>query len=246
VATLNKGKCGFDNLLQSLAAVGNFEQNSFYPPSIFEAHVNTITSLLISELARAYPKNPQIVDILDPFIEVETIPATNGYVQLPEKYRDILGTPMVFLNKKSTGECSGAEQITPQNFKAGILKSGCSLTEVTIVPQSEFSALTRSTYNFPTYERPIGYFSGKKQIRICPYDLTKVSVMYVRQEKSYVFGYITNPDDTFFIDPDTTIDTEWTNAAYTPIYNALVTLYGVYSRDGDITNWANVLKGGIL
>lgn len=243
---LNNGKCGFNSLLKSLTAVGNFEQNSFYPPSVFEAHINTITSLLISELVKVYPKSPTAIDMLDPYVQVEMIAATNGYIQLPEIYRDILGTPMIFLNPKGNGECNSPGPLTPQNFKAGILKSGCQLTEVTIVPQAEFAALTRSTYNFPTYERPIGYFSGKKQIRICPYDLTKVSVMYTKQEKSYKFGYIINPDDTYFIDPATTIDTEWTNASFSPIFNALVALYGAWSRDQEMTQWSQVLKNGIL
>lgn len=243
---LNNGKCGFNNLLKSLTAVGNFEQNSFYPPSVFEAQVNTITSLLISELVKVYPKNSQVLDMLDPFIQVEMITCTNGYIQLPEQYRDILGTPMIYLNPKSDGECNSPEPLTPQNFKTGILKSGCQLSPVTIVPQAEFAYLTKSTYNFPTYDLPIGYFSGKKQIRICPYDLTKVSVMYTKQEKSYVFGYITQPDDTYIIDATTTIDTEWTNAAYTPIFNALVALYGAWSRDQEMTQWSQVLKNGIL
>lgn len=243
---LNNGKCGFNNLLKSLTAVGNFEQNSFYPPSIFEAHVNTITSLLISELVKVYPKSPSVIDMLDPFIKVDMIPATNGYIQLPEEYRDILGSPMIFANPESTGECGNIEPLTPQNFKVGVLKGGCRLNPVVIVPESEFAYLTRSTYNAPNYDNPIGYFSGKKQIRICPYDLTKVSVMYVRQEQSYRMGYITNPDDTYFIDPATTIDTEWTNASYTPILNALVALYGAWSRDNEMTTWSQVLKNGIL
>lgn len=244
---LNNGACGFNNLLKSLTAVGNFEQNMFYPPFVFQAHVNTITSLLISELVKIFPKSPSALDMLNPFIKIAMIPATNGFIQLPSDYRDILGTPMIFANPDSTGECGGQiEPLTAQNFKTGILKAGCKLNAVTVVPQAEFGDLTTSTYNAPTYDQPIAYFSGSNQLRICPYDLTKVAVMYARQETPYIMGYIMNPDDTYFIDPTTTTDTEWTSAAYTPIFNALVALYSAWSRDNEIVNWSQVLKNGIL
>lgn len=244
---LNNGACGFNNLLKSLTAVGNFEQNMFYPPSVFQAHVNTITSLLISELVKIFPKSPSVLDMLIPFVKVAMIPATNGFIQLPDDYRDILGTPMIFANPNSTGECGGQiEPLTAQNFKTGILKGGCRLNAVTVVPQTEFADLTTSTYNAPNYEQPIAYFSGGNQLRICPYDLTKVAVMYARKETSYVFGYIIQPDDTYIIDSTTTIDTEWSNAAYTPIFNALVALYSAWSRDQEMTQWSAILKNGIL
>lgn len=233
-------------MLQSVLSIANQEQSMFYSPRIYSDQFNVVTSLLLSELVKNYPKNPVLLDVLDPFVQVAQIPATNGFIQLPSDYRDILGSPMIFANPDSTSECGSTEPLTAQNFKTGILKAGCKLNPLTIVPQSEFAALTRSTYNSPTYRDPIGYFSGKKRISICPYDLTKVGIMYATNEVKVRYNYIQQPDDTFIFDPNGSIESQWQSNAFEPIFKAMCSLYSAYTRDPDLQNWAQVLKNGIL
>jgi hypothetical protein len=244
VPTPNNGKCGFANLLTSVLSTAPADQNMAYPPFVFEAHVNFVTGLILTALTKIYPSNQSVIDILDPFVKIELIPVTNGYVQLPLDYRGLLGSPMMFTNPRSTGEC-GQENILPltaQTFKAGQLKSGCSLTPIIIKDQAEFSELTRSTYKQPDYESPIAFFSGKKQLKICPYDCTKVAVMYVINEPSYRFAYITQPDDTYVYDAVNSVDTDWGNNAFNLMINGLVSLYAAYTNNKELSDWSKILN----
>lgn len=241
-------KCSLDNMLKAILSVANEEQSMFYSPRIYSEQFNVVTSLLISALVKAYPMNPIVIDILEPFVEIKLVPVKDGYVDLPEEYRDILGSPYIFTNPTLDGECSGAlEPITPQTFKVQTLKGGCNLRPVIIYPESEFILRTDSTYDKPTWDAPIGFFSGKRQIKVCPYDVTKVAVMYVRNEKKYVYGYTIQPDDTYLFDINTTVESEWGSNAFEPIFNAMVALYSAYSKDQELGNWAQILKQqGIL
>lgn len=243
-----ESKCSLNNMLVSVLSVANQEQSMFYSPRIYTDQYNVVTSLLISVLVKSYPLNPTVIDMLDPFIKIEIIPVKDGYVNLPDDYRDLLGTPYVFANPESTCECEGAlEPLTPQNFQVQVLKNKCRMNSLIIYPESEFTLRTRSTYDAPTWENPIGFFSGKRQIKICPYDATKVAVMYVRNESVYRYGYITQPDDTFLFDITTTIESEWGSNAYQPIFNALCSLYAAYAKDQEMQNWALILgEKGIL
>ena len=127
------------------------------------------------------------------------------------------------------------------------MKGGCKLNSVTIVPQSEFADLTASAYRYPTYSKPIGYFSGQKQIRICPYDLKKVAVLYVRDELLYNYGYITQPDDTYIFDPATSTESEWGGNAFPYLFKGVLALYGAYSSDPTISSFSQILNSaGIL
>lgn len=236
-------KCLLDNMLKNVLSVANEEQSTFYSPRIYENHYNIITSLLISALVKAYPMNPVVIDQLEPFVEIKVMPVKDGYVDLPEEYRDILGTPYIFTNSTKNGECSSAiEPLTPQSFKVQTLKGGCNLRPVIIYPESEFVMRTDSEYKKPTWDTPIGFYSGKRQIKICPYDVSRVAIMYVRNEKKYVYGYINQPDDTYLFDITTTVESEWGSNAYEPIFKALCALYGIYAKDPEFTNWAAFLS----
>lgn len=71
--------------------------------------------------------------------------------------------------------------------------------------------------------------------------------MYVRNEGVYRYGYITQPDDTFLFDATTTIESEWGSNSYTPIFNALCSLYAAYAKDQEMQNWSMILsEKGIL
>lgn len=247
MATENKSS--LNNVLQAVLATVQQEQNFFYSPKIYTQHRNIIESLLLTELVRSYPENNEVIDQISPFVGIKTIPVTDGYIQLPDEYRNILGTPMIFANPNSTGECGEplTEPLTPTNFKLGILKSGCRLNAVKIVPQTEVSYILKSTYDAPTYENPIGWYIDSNKIKVCPFDITKVAVMFARKERLLNYGYITQPDDTYLYDEKTTIDTEFGSNAFDKIYNACLFLYSAYAKNPEIQNIAALLQQrGIL
>lgn len=242
-------KSSLDNVLKAVLAVSQEEQNFYYSPYIYTQHRNTVESLFLSELVKSFPAAPTVIDQLAPFIVVATIAVTDGYVQLPPNYRNILGSPVIFANTDGTGECTAPtkEPLTPHNFKVGILKSGCRLNALTIVPQSEFADRTISTYDAPSYEKPIGYFMDSNKIKVCPFDLTKVGVMYAKNESILNYGYITQPDDTYLYDPTTTVDTGFLSNSFEPIFKASMALYSAYAKDKDLQDFSRILKAeGIL
>jgi hypothetical protein len=51
-----------------------------------------------------------------------------------------------------------------------------------------------------------------------------------------------NPDDTWTISATTTVDTEWGNAAFQPLFKALNHLFGIYARDKQFSDWAQALS----
>jgi hypothetical protein len=248
VASVNTSKAGLNNMLQAILAVVNEEQSAIYPPSVFSSQYNSVTALLIDKLVQLYPGSPASIDMLDPFMKFAMVPVKNGVIPLPDDYRNILGAPYIFINKGCDGECGKIPQITTsQQFLTANLKGGCKAAPITIVSEAEFSIRTSSTYKRPTHENPIGYFTGQKMIKICPYDLTICGLLYVVQEDIYQYGSIMQPDDTFIFDQTTTIDSPWTNAAFKPIFNALLSLYSAYVKDPEMTNWAMLIqKEGLL
>jgi hypothetical protein len=213
---------------------------------VYTEHYNIVSSLLLSKLIETFPTSPQNVDMLYPFMKVEKITVKDGYVELPSDYRNLLGNPSVSL--RPDGKDCGENEITnEQQFKNATLKSGCKTRPVIIVSQSEWDYRTTSSYRFPTYDDPIGVMFGESKIKICPYDITKVEVRYARKENIYRYGYIMQPDDTYIFDKNTTIESEWTNAAYDKLYKGLCLLYGEYTRDNSLRDWTSILiQAGIL
>jgi hypothetical protein len=253
----NISTCSLQNMLTAILSQANQDQNMQYPPFIYQSQFNSTTSLLISELVAAYSDKPEVVDILLPFIAVARIPVGNGIVPLPTDYRNILGSPSIYVNNQASAECAGeiAPVMTPQQFAVANLKGGCQRRPIRIVSQSEFDYLTTSTYKAPTYNDPIGFFTSAtlpngpvvKAIKICPYDLTKVDLLYVQQEPTFIYGYILQPDDTYIQNPGTTTESIWTSAAFKPFFNAMNMLYSIYARDKELTDWSALLKErGIL
>lgn len=244
----SQSKCSLDNMLKSVLAVANEEQNFFYSPLIYQNQFNIVTSLLLSKLVKIYPSEQWAVDAVDPFVEKIILTVTNGIIKLPDNYRDMLGSPQIGVKNDQSSECSDTLIIdTKREFELANLKGKCQKRPIVIVPQSEFAYQTTSTYNYPTYWNPIGYFSGKKEITVCPYDIGKAELVYARQEKTVVYGYITQPDDTFLFDPATSVESEWSNAAFEPLFKALVALYSAYAKDGELQNWSVLLtQQGIL
>ena len=232
-------------MLQAILAAGNGEQNATYPPRIFDAQFNAVTSWLIDTIVELYPKDQQFVDILRPFLRREKISVANGSVKLPTEIRNFLGAA-VSVRKDFTAECS--DEVTELQMKISDRKMGCLSRPVMIVDQSEFDLLTTHKYKFPTYENPIGCFLGSigndnaNYLKICPFDITGVEIRYVRNENKYRYGYIEQPDDTYIFNTATTVESEWQNNAFKYLYRGLSVLYGMYTRDNNFRNFAQELK----
>jgi len=234
-------KSSLENVLKGVLSVANAEQNFAYPPNVFENHFNIVTAFILDNLAIAYPR---YVDALLPFIATEKIPVTDGYIQLPDNYRNLLGAPSISV-KPDGGDCSDNNPViidTASEFKSANLKSGCKTYPISIVDKREWDARTTSSYAFPTHKNPIGLFDGKKRIKVCPYDISRVNVMYVRKEKLYRYGYIAQPDDTYIYDVTTSVESEWEEAAFELLFKGVSSLYGAYSRDNTIIEWNTILS----
>lgn len=234
-------------MLKSVLSFANSEQNQTYPPYIYTDQYNAVTSLLLSALAKKYSDDKEVQDMIMPFMETKKIAVTEGFVELPDDYRNLLGNPSISI-KPDGSDCADAPRMdTASEFKVANLKGGCKTRPVVIVPQTEWDYLTTSEYNYPTIENPIGCFFGAKKLKVCPYDIGKVEVRYARQEKVYRYGYIMQPDDTYILDVATSEESEWTSAAFEPIFKALSSLYAAYTRDTELRDWSLILtEKGIL
>jgi hypothetical protein len=224
-------------MMKSIVSVANTEQNAYYPPHIFSEHYNILTNLLINKLVDIYPSDSTVLDILDPFVSKKPIMVNDGYVVLPDDFRNILGTPMIGV--AADGNDCGCEET---NFDEKIKQSGCNKIPVIMISQAEFAMRTQSTYKKPTFKNPVCYRSGDKQIKVCPYNLKAVEVMYVRQEKKVKYGYDLMPDDTFVFNLEKSIESEWTSAAFEKIFSGMFFLYTAYTRDNNIKDWALILN----
>lgn len=233
-------KASLQYILQQVLSVANAEQNFAYPPTVFANHYNIVTSFLLDTLAKIYPSN---LDPLLPFIVVKKIPVKSGYVILPDDYRTILGAPSISV-KKDGRDCLCDDPVvidTETEFKTAQRKAGCKTRPITIVDKSEWDYRTTSTYAFPTLDNPIGIFEGAK-IKVCPYDLATVELMYIKKELIGVYGYIMQPDDTYINDPATTIEVGWEEDASQFLFKGCLSLYSAYAQSKELNDYVNVLK----
>lgn len=236
-------KSSLENILKAVLSVAATEQNAAYPPFVFERHFNIVTSFLLDAGAQIYPEK---VDVFLPFIEQKKIPVTNGYVQLPEEYRNLLGAPSIQANKEGK-DCSDAVIIdTPREFELSKLKAGCKTYSIQIVDKSEWDDLTTSKYAYPTFQKPIGLFIGERRIKVCPHDLVAVEVTYLKKEKIYRYGYITQPDDTFIFDATTSIESEWLDPAFKPLFKGCLALYSAFCQDRELKEFHQILQNSTL
>jgi hypothetical protein len=243
-----ESKASINNMVIAILGLGNSEQNAVYPPNIISAHYNAATSFLLSKGAKIYPDDESTLDILDPYVKKKVEQVKGGYVTLPDDYRNLLGSPMIVTKENGCAECdTETETVSNGQFEQLVLKSGCQKTSLVIVPQSEFSELTSSTYMYPTVNNPVGYFSGSKQIKVCPPNIKAVEFLYLKQEEIYNYGYTMQPDDTFVFDKNTTKDGLWTSAAFEPMFRLMFAMYTAYTRDNQLRDWAMFIEqnGGL-
>lgn len=229
-------------MLKSVLSIANEDQNFFYSPKIYEQHYNSVTSYLLSELCKYYPSREDIQEMIEPFMKFVKIPVKDGMIKLPDDFRNLLGNPYISL-RPDNSECNSPVIVdTESEFKTQNLKRGCQTRPVIITPQSEFDYKTTSTYNYPTLLNPICRFLGEKRLQVCPYDISTVYVLYCKQERLIKYSYFQNPDDTFLFDPNNSVESEWTNASYTPLFNGLMSLYSAYAKDRELQEWSIILS----
>jgi hypothetical protein len=237
-----QNKCDLGYMLQTVLAAANMEQNMLYPPLIYQHHYNIATSFLLDAIAEKWQENIRLLDVGRPFLEHPLIPNKNGFITIPDNCRNFLNAA-IFANKNLTGNCGDLPQIILEvEFKNAVNASKCLSRPIDVVPQSEYDLITTHPYNYPTYKYPVGCFLEKNKLKICPYDIPQAEVRYLRNEKSYIYAYTMQPDDTYITDDVNTTPTEWTNAAFPYIFKAVSTLFAIYMRDKEYSEWNMALK----
>lgn len=234
-----------DPMLKSVLSVANQDQSMYYSPRIYQDQYNAVTSLLLSRLCELFPFSQENLDVIQPFLMFKKINVTDGFVQLPDNFRNMLGNPAVVVKPDNT-ECDIPAVETQAQFKALVLKSKAKTRPLVIVPRSEWDEKTTSAYDFPTYQNPICQYVGNNQLQVVPYDIGAVYVLYAKKESKAVYGYIPQPDDTYIFDPDASTEVGWQSASFPFLFKGLTALYAAYSRDPDLRDWGAILKNGIL
>lgn len=236
-------KSGLENVLNAVLSVGNAEQNSSYPPFIFDNHYNIVTSFLLDAAATIYPLHS---DAFLNFFQYKKIPVTNGYIQLPPEYRNLIGAPSITVRPDGKDCGEGILIDTASEFKTANMKAGCKTYPIQIVSKEEWDDRTTSGYAFPTYTNPIGLWIGERRLKVCPYDLASVEVAYLKKEKPGVYSYITQPDDTFIFDAVNSIEVGWDEASFSLLFKGCLALYAAYSRDKTISDYSQLLNAAGL
>lgn len=212
------------------------------PPEVFDAIYNVSAAWVIGKVVELWPRDQRYVEVVEPFLRIDVKHAVDGIIDLPTEYRNFLGAG-VLTNKAKTTTCNDTPQaikIRQQEFDA--IKGKCERVPIRIVDTAEFDFFTQDEFDMPTLAAPIGCFFGKQQLKICPLDIGSVEVRYLVNEKMYRYGYISQPDDTFIYDPNTSVDTEFTNAAFDKLYAASTKLIGIYLRDNNVLGFAAALN----
>lgn len=231
-------KSSFQNILTSVLSVGNSEQNSTYPPWVFQQHYNVVTSFLLDAAAKLYPN---YLDVFLPFVISEVYPIKDGFVELKENYRNLLGAPSI--NAAPDGkECEPTIPInTASEFRVANLKGGCQTYPLEILSKGEFDERTKSSYAYPTFKNPIGMFIGRK-IKVCPYDMSRVLVVSLKKEVEGVMAYIMQPDDTYLVDDANSVEVGWDNAASSYLFRGCLALYSAYVKDNNLVEFVRILQ----
>lgn len=212
------------------------------PPEVFDAIYNLSAAWVIGKVVELWPRDQRYVEVVEPFLRVDVKHTANGIVDLPKEYRNFLGAS-VLTNEAKTATCNDTPQaIRLRQHELEAVKGICERVPIRIVDQAEFDFFTQDEFDMPTLKAPIGCFFGEKKLKVCPLDLGSVEMKYLINEKMYKYGYIMQPDDTFINDTATTVETEFTNAAFDKLYAASTKLLGVYLRDNSVVGFSQALN----
>lgn len=237
-------KIFFELLLKPL----DIPQSRTVPPDIYDAIYNTSASWLVDKIVELWPKDQSYVDIIEPFLKTEIVRVVGGNITLPESYRNFLDVGAL-VEGDFTGKCKDCDDyevdsqaVLLRKYNQAISKSGCKRQAIRIVDQTEWDYLTQDAFDFPTITQPIGCFFGTKQIRICPAEIAIVELRYLINENIYRYGYIPQPDDTFIFNPVTSVESQFTNAAFSKLYKPAMALLSLYLRDGNLAGFVQGLN----
>lgn len=212
------------------------------PPEVFDAIYNLSAAWVIGRVVELWPRDQRYVEVVEPFLRIDIKQAVSGFVDLPTEYRNFLGAG-VLTNQAKTATCSDTPQaIRLRMHELQKVEGICERVPIRIVDTAEFDFFTRDEFDMPTLKAPIGCFFGEKKLKICPLDVGSVEMRYLVNEKMYRYGYITQPDDTFIYDTNTSVETEFTNAAFDKLYAAATKLVGVYLRDNSVMGFSQALN----
>lgn len=209
-----------------------------YSPLIFSQHFNIVTSFIIDNCIAAYPN---YVDVLRPFMVTKIIGITNGEVLLPDDYRNILGAPSISAKSDKKTECIDFP-VSDSQFNQEKTKSGCQRRPIKMLDENQFDDRTTSTYIYPTLWNPIGCVFKGNSIKVCPFDIGKVELRYVKKESQYVYGYTLQPDDTYIFDPATSVESQWEDSASQLLVKGVLALYSAYLRDNQLSQFSQILN----
>lgn len=238
-----------DRVVKAVLSGANKEQNMHYPPHVFESHFNTVSDFLIDECVRVYPTTQSVVDVLRPFLVTTELPIVGGKVALPDDYRNLLRVA-VNVTEDFKNDCGCTDTSFPDDPLAPTAaqvalkrqKANCISHVVRPVDTDEWDDLTTHPYKKPTLKKPICNIFEAGKLRVCPHGLSHVEITYVRKPKEYVYGYQRNPDDTYFFDLNTSVESEWDTTAHQYLTKGLNTLYSMYVKDGEMRDWNQEIK----
>ena len=179
------------------------------------------------------------------------VSVVDGIATFPDDYRDILQISIA-TNKSATSGCNCGEEVdecykvddhcTPVE-KAPIRKEKCYFVKVNIVDNDAYADATTSELFPPTLKNPIGMFVNRQQFKICPIDgISYIEIIYIKHPLKYEIGYTIFPDDTWQVNPATTIEPEWERTANPELFKCISSLLGLHTRDGNFIQWNNELK----
>lgn len=225
------------SVVSEVLSQANEDQNQHYPPRIITSHFRMVTNAILDQGRKQWPGNADIVDILSPFLETVDLQVKNGVVELPKNCRHALGLT-IFISDNG----KPCENLTPEEIEQSRLEARMESRDIKLKEQFEYNRLTTHKYKKPTALEPIGAVFNNKEIRINPFNVGMVQLSYLRYPKEYFYGYKTNPDDTYFWDENSTVESEWTNPASGILFTGMNILYSNYARDTEQTANAQALR----
>ncbi len=257
-------------ITQTVALMGNKEQNLFFPPFIATSAGNLASNFILNSLAEKYPNSQAVVDKARPFLKRKIVSVQNGIIELPTDYRYILSVGIAVTSTGNKPRRCADEEICQANdcyekksnengelvnttdpnsilydaSLASVRAEQCKFNQVDQVDVDQFFKATISKSRPPTLEYPIYCFVSRTQLKICPLDISHVEIIYLREPKKYNIGYKMMPDDTWQIDISSPfhVELEWEVNIAPEMFKAFTTLYAIHTRDGNLVNWNNELK----
>lgn len=238
-------------LLECNSLALNKDQNAQIPPQIFSVATRLSTDFILDEICRIFPYNQRIVDKCRPFLKRKLVAVEDGIATFPDDYRNILQISIA-TNKDATSGCNCGGEVdecykiddhcTPVE-KASIRTEKCYFVKVNIIDNDAYADATTSELFPPTLKNPIGMFVNRQQFKICPIDgISYIEIIYIKHPLKYEIGYTIMPDDTWQINPATTIEPEWERTTNPELFKCITSLLGLHTRDGNFIQWTNELK----